>query len=323
MRPTLKDVRGSSRRQAGGQGRTRRLPSCLRVFLGGRSWGLALALGLSAARAAGERPAPPCQELSRAIDLGNSPLDDRRVFCTYAKDLVVGACCQDTLHACLLAHPDCARARVLAAVGLATIASGATEEAALAAAARYTGGLAYAARRPIDLHAAPCRGKGPVTLVEFSDFDCPHCAGAAPLVLALEERFPKLRLCVLAFPLHPHSELAAAAALFADRSGRYWAMSQALYESQDGRVGLSEKAYIDSLVATGKEVGLSPAALRASLAGGGPLALVQRQSAQAQALKIPGTPAFFLDGHPIESLPLSQLAAAVADEKAYLKAHPK
>ncbi len=266
--------------------------------------------------------AAPCQELSKTVDLSSSPVDDRRVFCAYAKDLVVGACCQSDLHACLIAHPECPRAQVLARIGLDTIAGGAAEEKALAAASNYLGGLPWAKRAKIDLTGAPCRGAGPPTLVEFSDFDCPHCAYASTVLHDLVEKRPSLRFCVMAFPIHPHAELAAAAALFAARHGKYREMSRALYESQFGRVGLEEGPYVDQLVSVGHGVGLDAAALRAALKGGPELDLALAQRAQARALKLEGTPTFVLDGHVLE-LGVTQLGSAIDDEVAYRKAHPR
>ncbi|HUB08121.1 MAG TPA: thioredoxin domain-containing protein [Myxococcales bacterium] len=275
----------------------------------------------SAPSAARADPAP-CDELAKAVDLSMSPLDDRRVFCAYAKDLVVGSCCQSSLRDCLLAHPGCAQAQALAQVGLSTIATGATEEGALAAATHYLDLLPWQKRTKLDLGGAPGRGDGNITVVEFSDFDCPHCAAEQPAVDKLIARRPDVRLRVVAFPIHPHAELAAAAALYAAKSGKYWQMSQALYATQGAREGLGEDAYIDQLVDVGKSVGLDPKGLRAALHGGPELDLARAQGAQARALKLEGTPTLFVDGRQLDQLSLAFLTAAVGDEADYRKAHP-
>lgn len=264
----------------------------------------------------------PCAELAHAVNLASSPDDDRRVFCAFAKDLVVGSCCQATLHDCLVAHPSCARAQVLAQVGFAAIASGATEEAAAAAAAHYLDGLAWSKRHKIDLAGVPCRGRGPVTIEEFSDFDCPHCAYAQGILAKLAASHPNLRLCVLAFPVHAHSVLAAAAALWAAKQGRYWELAKALYATQDERETLDEPDYKAELVKVGAGLGLDPKGLRAALAGGPALELARAQGDAAKAMKLDGTPTFFLDGHRIDEAGLASLEAAIADEAAYRKAHP-
>jgi hypothetical protein len=128
----------------------------------------------------------PCAELAKVVDLRDSPNDDRRVFCAFAHDTVAGGCCQSSLYDCLLKKPTCARGKVLAEVGRATIAMGGAEEKAVASATAYEDSMAHGERAKIDHSGVPCKGaaKG-LTLVEFSDFDCPHCALAAPIIVNL------------------------------------------------------------------------------------------------------------------------------------------
>ncbi len=269
------------------------------------------------------RAADPCQELAKAVDLSKSPADDRRVFCSYAKDLVVGACCQSSLYDCLKAHPDCAQGQALSIVGLGSISSGETEEKALAAATRYLDLLPWAKRAKVDLTGAPCRGDGPITVAEFSDFDCPHCAYSQTTVEKLLQQRPDVHLCVLAFPIHAHSHLAAAAALFALAHGKYWEMSQGLYSTQESRDGLDEAAYIDQLVGVGKSLGLDEKALRAALQDSPQLDLAKAQGEQAHKLELQGTPTFIVDGRKLDQIGFPLLQAAVADEADWRKAHPQ
>jgi protein-disulfide isomerase len=261
--------------------------------------------------------------LAKAVDLSKSPADDRRVFCGYAKDLVVGSCCQSSLYDCLQAHPDCAQAQALAIVGLGSIASGETEEKALAAATRYLDVMPWAKRVKVDLTGTPCRGDGPITVAEFSDFDCPHCAYSQGTVDKLLAQHSDAHLCVLAFPIHPHSHLAAAAALFALAHGKYWEMSKALYASQEARVGLEEAAYVDQLAGIAKEVGLDEKALRAALQDSPQLDLAKAQGEQAKKLDLQGTPTFIVDGRKLDQIGFPLLQAAVADEADWRKSHPQ
>jgi protein-disulfide isomerase len=258
----------------------------------------------------------PCAELAKAVDLRDSPNDDRRVICQFAKDLVAGGCCQSSLYDCLLKKPGCARGRVLAEVGRAVVASGGTEEKAMAAATAYEESFAHAKRVKIDLTGVPCRGpaKGP-TLVEFSDFDCPHCALAAPLVDKLFKSHPELRVCALAFPLpmHKNARLAAAAALYADTKGKYWPMSAALFARQSEREDASDAEYREQLLKAGDAVGLDRKGLAAALEAGPFIERVDAQGFQATELKLDGTPYFFLDGRPLKEIPLGLLGAAVED----------
>ena len=76
----------------------------------------------------------------------------------------------------------------------------------------------------------------PVTVVEYSDFECPNCKQAAPTVKLLLSRFAdRVRLVYRHFPLeevHPHALLAAQAAEAAGAQGRFWQMHDLLFENQ-------------------------------------------------------------------------------------------
>ena len=77
----------------------------------------------------------------------------------------------------------------------------------------------------------------PMTLVEYGDFECPFCAKATGAARELRERFgDDLRYVFRHLPLpdvHPHAELAARAAVAADRQGRFWDMHDLLFRHQD------------------------------------------------------------------------------------------
>jgi protein-disulfide isomerase len=72
-----------------------------------------------------------------------------------------------------------------------------------------------------------------VTVVEFSDFECPYCRAAQQTVKRVMERWPgKVRLVFKHFPLdqHPNAATAARAAVCADRQGRFWELHDRIFE---------------------------------------------------------------------------------------------
>jgi len=98
----------------------------------------------------------------------------------------------------------------------------------------------------------------PVTLVEYGDYECPHCGRAYPIVKEVQRRLgSKLRFVFRNFPLaesHPHAQHAAEAAEGAGAHGRFWEMHDALFEHQAalddrhligyaGKLGLDEKVF--------------------------------------------------------------------------------
>ncbi|HZQ06287.1 MAG TPA: thioredoxin domain-containing protein [Anaerolineae bacterium] len=76
-----------------------------------------------------------------------------------------------------------------------------------------------------------------VTLVEYGDYECPHCGAAYPIVKRIEKKMgDNLRFVFRNFPLtesHPHALHAAQAAEAASLQDKFWAMHNALFENQE------------------------------------------------------------------------------------------
>jgi protein-disulfide isomerase len=92
--------------------------------------------------------------------------------------------------------------------------------------------------KQIDVADSPTRGPedAPVTIMVWSDFECPHCKRALPVVESVFEKYaPKVRIVHKFYPLtqHAHARAAARAAIAAQRQGRYWEMERVLFDHQD------------------------------------------------------------------------------------------
>jgi protein-disulfide isomerase len=133
----------------------------------------------------------------------------------------------------------------------------------------------------------------PVTLVEYGDFECPHCRAAYPVLKELEARFGnRLRFVYRHFPLtnvHPHAQAAAEAAEWAAGHGRFWELHDAIYEHPQD---LSAPAL--SKLAAG--LGLDVASLPAKLHDHAFFARVKEDFLAGIKSGVKGTPAFFVDG---------------------------
>ena len=103
-----------------------------------------------------------------------------------------------------------------------------------------------AARRPpsedfnkvhkIDVGSSPIKGNpnAPVTVVEFSDFQCPFCARSLPLLKQVADKYPdQVRIVYKHFPLNFHAQArpAAIAAIAAQEQGRFWEYHDVLFEN--------------------------------------------------------------------------------------------
>ena len=143
-----------------------------------------------------------------------------------------------------------------------------------------------------DDHSAGPENAG-VTLVEYGDFECPHCGRAYPLVKAIQgELGDTLRFVFRNFPLtqgHPHAEHAAQAAESAAAQQRYWEMHDKLFENQDALEDADLAGYAE-------EIGIDAARLSRELASGTYAARVRTDFMGGVRSGVNGTPTFFVNG---------------------------
>ncbi|MDP9268498.1 MAG: DsbA family protein [Acidobacteriota bacterium] len=132
-----------------------------------------------------------------------------------------------------------------------------------------------------------------VTLVEYGDYECPHCGHAYPIVKQLQEEFgDDLRFVFRNFPLanaHPHAQLAAEAAEAAGAQGKFWEMHDWLFENQDD---LSS----ENIVAGAEELGLDMKRFVNDSESRKFQEKVKRDFAGGVRSGVNGTPTFFING---------------------------
>ena len=132
-----------------------------------------------------------------------------------------------------------------------------------------------------------------VTLVEYGDYECPHCGRAYPIVQQVQKKFgEQLRFAFRNFPLgqmHPHAEAAAEVAEFAGAHGKFWEMHDRLFENQE-RLG---EGLFRALV---KELTLSTSAMRQALEQKTFQTRVRADFTSGIQSGVNGTPTFFING---------------------------
>ena len=132
----------------------------------------------------------------------------------------------------------------------------------------------------------------PVTLVEYGDYECPHCGRAAPVVAELLTRFPnQLRFVFRHLPLtdvHPNAALAAQAAEAAGAQGRFWEMHDLLFAHQDDLDPHDLSRYAG-------ELDLDVAAFTDDLRSGRFGPHVAQDVNSAEEAGVAGTPSFFVN----------------------------
>jgi len=138
----------------------------------------------------------------------------------------------------------------------------------------------------------------PITIIEFSDFECPYCGRAANDAVAKIKtnyvKSGKVKIVFRDFPLgfHQYAEKAAEAAECAGDQGKYWEMHDKLFSNQ-GALSVSDlKGYAKSL-------GLDTATFDSCLDSGKNAAEIAKDMADGQKYGVSGTPAFFINGNSI------------------------
>lgn len=140
----------------------------------------------------------------------------------------------------------------------------------------------------------PARGpaSAPVTIVEFSDFQCPYCGREYPVVeRVMKEYEGKVRLVFRHYPLemHPFAQKAAEAAACAQDQGKFWELHDKMFTNQS-------KLAVDDLKGYAKAVGMDASKFDKCLDSGEKKALVDDDMKAGSAAGVSGTPAFFING---------------------------
>jgi protein-disulfide isomerase len=149
--------------------------------------------------------------------------------------------------------------------------------------------------------AGPAPDFGPadakVTVVEFSDFQCPYCSKAADAVNEVKGKYKdKARFVFRQFPLSFHKEahLAAQASLAAHEQGKFWEYHDALFANQ-------RQLDRDSLEKYAKDLGLDMGAFKKALDDGTHAKAVDTELALGQTVFVDGTPTMFVNGKRVEN----------------------
>jgi protein-disulfide isomerase len=152
--------------------------------------------------------------------------------------------------------------------------------------------------KTLPLDGSPSKGPddAPVTLVEFADFECPHCRMAVPLVDAVLAAHPgKVRLIYkfVSLPMHVHAETAAKAAFAAAKQSKFWEMEHLLFERQEHLedADIDRYAKILKLDTAQWKVDMSSAATQQRLADDKKL---------EEDLKLKGTPTIYVNGRELD-----------------------
>jgi len=200
---------------------------------------------------------------------------------------------------CRVKDPNCYYSRGLASLMAGAIKSGKSEKEAWAAAEASQYAHPPEHKLLEDPVAVPTEGapvigpqNAPITLVEFSDFQCPYCALATPQLQLVMKVYPtQVKLIFKQFPLDMHSQaaFAAAAAVAAQKQGKFWPMHDALFAS---RGDLSRP----TILALASAIGLDVKRFEADLDSAEIRKAVARDLDDGSRIGVMSTPTLFIDG---------------------------
>ena len=206
--------------------------------------------------------------------------------------------CDMRMAECRFKDPKCSDSRALARVVVKAVLEGKDAQQAVnnSDLVARRAGSPNVLEKPVTIPVKGAPAKGPanarITLVEFSDFECPYCAKAAVKVDAILQAYPNdTRLIYKHYPTssHRHAHMAAEASLAAHAQDKFWPMHDKLFASSSQ---LSEAKINEAA----KAIGLDMARFQADLKSGKFKAAVDKDLADGDKVDIAGTPTVFING---------------------------
>lgn len=160
---------------------------------------------------------------------------------------------------------------------------------------------------------SPVKGpkNAPVTIIEFTDFECPWCARAQEQLKAVEKTYEgKVKIVTRHFPLQMHAQAmpAAKAAVCAQEQGKFWPMHDLLFKNQQALGDADLQKYA-------KEIGLNPGKFNKCIASEKADTVIREDMADATRYGVRGTPTFFVNGQRANFNQLSDFVKAELEKK--------
>ncbi len=223
-------------------------------------------------------------------------LNDRQkdLFAAVANDEFCPCDCPMTLAACLQADAKCPAATIMAEIIARDIRDGMPPDILKEQLAEAFSGGYSAPPKELVLDGYGSKGptNAPITVVEYSDFECPHCRDAAPILKALVAKFPgEVRLVFKHFPLSGHvmARDAAVAVEAAGRQNKFWEMHDRVFENQ-------ESLSAELIRTLAKQIGLDLKRFEKDREDPTLAGRVEASRKEGETLQIDSTPTVFVNG---------------------------
>jgi protein-disulfide isomerase len=212
--------------------------------------------------------------------------------------------CNMKLAECRMVDPSCGDSRALSSIVVEGVrnhrsADQIHEALVTSAIAKMRASQNRVLGDPVEIATGGAPTRGPrnarITIVEFSDFECPYCAKAVSEIAGIMAAYPNdVKLVFKEFPLgdmHPHAMMAAQAALAANDQGKFWEMHDQLFAN-------AHRLSHETVFAIAQSVGLDMMRFTRDMESGRFNKAVQADVAEGDKIGVYGTPSLFIDGKP-------------------------
>lgn len=231
-----------------------------------------------------------------AVDLEGLGQEEKRTFASIANEEICPCDCPQSFAGCLQAGTRCEPAVLLGNWMADQLREGVAPDALAEQVTQEIAGGFSSKPKPVATEGYASKGaaNAPFTIVEYADFECPHCKVASLVVDQLVKANPgKVRVVYKHFPLsfHAMAKRAAAAAEAAAKQGRFWEMHDAIFATQ---TMLDE----DLLLGHAKALGLDVERFQKDWNDPSTLQKVEASRQEGESLGVQATPAFFVNGRP-------------------------
>jgi protein-disulfide isomerase len=166
---------------------------------------------------------------------------------------------------------------------------------------------------PVDDRPMKGSAEALVTIIEYSDFECPYCRKVLPTLAEVEEAYgDKVRVVFRhqPLPMHKNAGPAAKASLAAHKQGKFWEMHDALFAKAESRA-LNDETYVE----IAKQLGLDVDKFNTDRNSPEIAKMVEEDQKVAAQFGAGGTPAFFVNGRPLSGAQPIEAFKAVIDEE--------
>jgi protein-disulfide isomerase len=231
------------------------------------------------------------------VDTSALTAREKREWSGYVSKLDAPCAGAGTVASCVTEKKNCAACTPAAKYVLKSVRDGMTNEQVEKA---YNNRFKAEKARDVRLEDSPAKtsakGDAPITVVEFADFECPHCAMMEPILTKLYAQFGADARFVFKFmplPLHTHGEISARAGFAAHRQGKFWEMHDKMFKNQSH---LEETNLMDYA----KELGLDVEKFRTDMTGAEATDRIAKDKKLATDLDVGGTPTIYINGRLVD-----------------------